>query len=249
MDSIDTKIGLVTVSAMLLLGMAGSANAQDRWEWRIAPYLWASDIKETTFFDGSLIGGSDTEFSDLVDITDTGVTLRVEAHKGKWGWFGDISYAESSDQDQDLIATVDVNIEDLVLDFGGMYRPAGFEDNLDLLFGIRYLSIEEQYLFTFPGSNTLALTVDEDYTDVLLGARIRVPLSERWLLAFSGDLSFADSEGTYTAQGLINYKFGSKRQHQLSFGYRYRELEYDRSDTIEVEKTVHGPVLGIVFGF
>jgi len=43
--------------------------------------------------------------------------------------------------------------------------------------------------------------------------------------------------------------FGSKRQHQLSFGYRYRELEYDRSDGIEVEKTIHGPVLGIVFGF
>ncbi len=248
MNTMNAKIGLVTAT-ILLLGLAGGAHAQDRWEWRIAPYIWLSDIKENLFLDGSAIGGSDTEFSDLVDITDTSLTLRVEAHKGQWGWFGDISYAELSDQDQSLIATVDVNIEDLVFDFGGIYRPAGFEDNLDLLFGMRYLSTKEQYLFTFPGSNTLVLTVDEDYTDVLAGARFRVPLSERWQLAFSGDLSFLDSEGTYTLQSLVNYQFGSKRQHQLSLGYRYRELEYARSDGIEVEKTIRGPVLGIVFGF
>ena len=205
MNRIDTKVGLVTVTAMLLLGLAGGADAQDRWEWHIAPYIWLTDIKENLFLDGSVIGGSDTEFSDLADITDTSLPLRVEAHKGEWGWFGDISYAEFSDQDQGLIATVDVDIEDQVLDFGGMYRPAGFENNLDLLFGIRYLSVEEQYLFTFPGSNTLAITVDEDYTDFLAGARFRVPLTERCLLAFSGDVSFLDSEGTYTAQGLVNY--------------------------------------------
>ena len=132
MSLINAKFGLVITTAMLLLGLAGGANAQGN-----------------LFLDGSVIGGSDTEFSDLVGITDTSLTLRVEAHKGQWGWFGDISYAELSDQEQ----------------------------------------------------------------------------------------------------GLVNYQFGSQRQHKLSFGYRYRELEYDRSKGIEVQKTIRGPVLGIVLGF
>lgn len=235
----------------LLLAAPTAAGADDGWRWDITPYMWFSDIGETLVVNDFETEGSVTEFDELVDLVDTSLQLRFEGAKDRWGMFADLTYIELSDSDTGEygLLTTDVEIDETLLDLGAIYRPGGEDGRLELLFGARMYSVDESYAITAGERDPRVTEINEDYLDLLLAARYTLPLAERWALAFTGDLSLGDTDLVWTAQAAVGWSFGSSNQHAVVLGYRYREMDYEKADVVEVDKTISGAGLGVTFGF
>jgi len=68
------------------------------------------------------------------------------------------------------------------------------------------------------------------------------------MVSLRGDVSAGGTDLTWTAQGLLGWRFGAKRNSAILAGYRYRELEYGKAGVLDVEKTLSGFVLGFKIG-
>ncbi len=93
------------------------------------------------------------------------------------------------------------------------------------------------------------MSIDESYLDALIGARYHIPLSERWVISLRGDVSLGGTDFMWTAQGLVGWRFGAKRNSAIFVGYRYRDMKYSKADVFEVKKTLSGLGLGVKIGF
>jgi len=239
------------VAAILIVTSGATARAADGWQWSIAPYIWASDISETLLLNDEIVGGGDTEFKDLVELVDTSLQLHFEGVRDRWGLFADLTYIDLSDSETGELEILrfDVEITEALLEAGAIYRPSGRSGKLDLLFGARYLSVDEKYRLQLGGLDPFEAAVDEGYLDALVGARYRIPLSQRWMISLRGDVSLGGTDHMWTAQGLVGWLFGAKRNSAVFLGYQYRDMKYVKADVIEVEKNLSGFGLGVKIGF
>jgi hypothetical protein len=239
---------IVIVAALLL---TSPARAADDWNWSITPYIWASNISEDLLILGEIEGGGDTEFKDLLDIADTSLQLHFEGTRDRWGLFADLTYVELSDSETgDLeLLRFDVEIQETLFEAGAIFRPGGRSGNFDLLFGARLMSLDEKYRLQLGERDPRERSIDEAFLDALIGARYRIPLSERWMISLRGDLSLGGTDFIWTAQGLLGWRFGAKRNSAVFVGYQYRDMKYNKGENIEVERTFSGPALGVKIGF
>jgi len=240
----------VATTVMILLFLP-PAQAADGWDWSITPYMWASDISEDLILSGEVVGGGDTEFKDLVDLIDTSLQLHFEGTRDRWGLFADLTYIDLSDSETGELELLrfDVEIQETLLEAGAIYRPGGRSGKLDLLFGARLLSVDEDYRLQLGELDPLELSIDESYLDALIGVRYHIPLSERWVISLRGDVSLGGTDFMWTAQGLVGWRFGAKRNSAVFLGYRYRDMKYSKADVFEVKKTLSGLGLGVKIGF
>jgi len=239
----------VVLATIVLTAAAPCVHAQDRWQWDVAPYIWASSISEDLILDGEVVGGGDTSFKDLVDLTESSYLIHLETIGESIGFFFDGMSIELSDQEVGQLLQTDVEITEKTTDAGIMIRPAGRGGKLDLFLGLRVISLDERYLFTLGENDPFEVRIDESYWDALFGLRYNHPLGERWLLSFRGDVSFGGTDGTWTIQAAAGWLFGASRRHAVIVGYRHRNLEYEKGRVLDVERTLSGPVLGVNFGF
>lgn len=238
----------------IFLAMTANAVAEDT-EWLVAPYLWYADISlEQSSGGGGGIGGS-----DLLDVTDAFGMIRIEAARGHWGATFDWIFLGLSDtrvvnvplpppgEQLSLRAEVDLT----VIEFAGIYRLSGDETGVQALFGLRNISVDKLLLATPPlGGPTQRFESDDDFTDVMLGARFLHRFDDRWDLSARGDYSFGDSDGTINLLGSVGFRFNDL--FAMNLGYRYASLEYQDSDPDVAESTtidLSGPVLGFLFRF
>lgn len=241
----------VLVIAVILVAGAHAAHAGDRWQWSLTPYIWATDISENLVVGGQAVGGQDTEFKDLVDMLDSSLQLHFEGIGGRWGLFADVMYSDISDSEtgEYEIVRFDAEIEETVVETGAVWRPGGRSGRFDLLLGGRLFAVDEDYRLQVGQFEPFERAIDERYVDALIGARYHVPLSERWVISLRGDVSTGGTDLTWTAQGLVGWRFGARRNSAVFLGYRYRDLKYTKADVIEVKRTLSGFGLGVKIGF
>jgi hypothetical protein len=239
------------VIAVSVAAVATVADAGERWQWSITPYMWATDISEDVLLNGTVVGGGDTEFDDLVDIVEASYQLHFEGMREHWGMFADVNYVDLSDSatGEYGLARLDVDYEEMLLEAGALCRPGGRSGNLDLIVGVRALTFDERYRLQVAGGQPREVSVDEDYVDFLIGARYNIPLSQRWVISLRGDVSTGGTDHILTAQGLLAWRFGAKRNSAIFAGYRYRDMKYRKADVLVDEKTLAGFGVGVRFGF
>jgi len=244
-----TRTAVIILAVLAFAAAALPACAEEGWQWGITPYIWASAISEDLTVRGTSIGGNDTSFSDLVDLVDTSFQIHFEGVRGRWGMYADLTYIKLSDEETGEILHTDAEIEELLFEAGALYRPGGSDGPFSLLFGLRLLAADETYLLTLGDLGPFELANDEEYLDAMIGLRYRWTFGDRWLASLHGDVSFGDTDLFWTAQALGGWRWGARRQHAILFGYRYRQLEYEKAGVFEVDKTLSGPIVGALFGF
>lgn len=242
---------VVTIAAVLMVTAGASAQTSEGWLWSVTPYIWASDLSETLIVDDEIVGGGDTEFKGLADLTDTSLQLHFEGLKDRWGLFADINHVSLSDSETGELELLrfDVEITETVVEAGAIYRPGGRTGGLDLLFGTRYFSVDETYRLQLGERDPFNVRVDEGFWDALVGIRYAMPLGQRWAIMMRGDVSLGGTDHMWTVDGKLAWLFGAKRNSAVFVGYRYRDVKYTKADVVEVEKTLSGPGIGVKIGF
>ncbi len=220
------KISFV-VMALILMGMVPTVEAQsgsDEWELQIAPlYLWAVNL------DGSMtVRGVDAplelSFQDAFDNLDAGLTLHFEAWHTKWGFIGDFSYLNLSDDVAGPLGLVSANVDlkDWIVEASAGYR---FHPSAFLILGVRYYKVDATITPDGPVGLLPTLEGEEGWLDPIVGFGWRPKLSKRFTLNFRGDVG-----GFGLASDLVWHATGSidlRLSRHVAAGAGYRILDYD----------------------
>ncbi|MEJ2298660.1 MAG: hypothetical protein P8X94_09215 [Woeseiaceae bacterium] len=119
------QVFVIAGFAAALCAPGANANAQEALQWSVTPYLWASDTTVDLTIRDTNIGGDDISFDDLLDVLDAAFMVHVEAGRGNWSAFLDITYLSTSDTTERPLATIDGDSEQTIIDAAVTYWPGG----------------------------------------------------------------------------------------------------------------------------
>lgn len=228
---------------------SGQARAGDRWDWAIEPYVWAASIgTDLKTVRPPTDAESELDFGDVIDKLDGVFQVRVEGRGDRIGAFADFTYLGLADRTTRRTLSTETDLDTRLLDFGASWRPGGRRDaGLDLLTGIRYVDVDLGVQFKPNDPNFVPRAIDSgrDYTDLLVGARYAWQFQGNWGMSLRGDLSFGDTEGSWSAAVMGQYRTGSG---MWLFGYRYLEIELGDGD-LDTTISMSGPQVGYGFRF
>lgn len=234
---------LVAATCLCSVPLGAHAQGSDRLEWSITPYIWATSTSLDLSFRDQDIASEKISFGDLMDMMDSAFMVHVEAGRGHWSGFTDLTYLAISDRDKRPNVTIDSESTQVFLDAALAYWPGGAGAGLNVFGGIRYTGLDDEFKITLGNTLLGKQRSDKKYTDALLGARYRFDLAPRWSLLTHADFSFGDSEGTWLLRGLFGYTVGKRQMNRLLFGYQYKQAEFEDGD-LGLDYTYQGPLAG-----
>lgn len=243
-----SSAGFAAVLAVISALPSPTARAEDRgeWEWMVAPYVWAASIKTDLSVPFPVAdGGSD--FS-IIDKIDGAFEAHVEAQNEDFGVFADLTYLGLADTVSRQRIDIRTSLDAVLFEAAAVWSPGdGRLKGVELFGGLRYIDVETNVNFDpqNPVFDTLSIDPGKSYSDFMLGARYTWAFAERWRLTLRGDGSFGDTEGTWNASIVGQYRVS---YGEWLLGYRYLNVEVeDRRN--EMELSLHGPMVGFGFVF
>lgn len=236
------------------------------WRFELTAWAWLMGLDGTSGVRGRTTDVS-ANFIDIADASDSLAALsgRLELGYGRLGAFVDAFYADLGVDDVSGpvgLARIDITYKQTIVDFGVMYRlaewpltDAGLPEprnaTLDLYAGGRYSNVELE----FDPANAASLSGDEDWLDPIIGAKLVLPLEERWRFMINGDVGGfgVASDFTWSATAVIGYDFelfGALASVLLG----YRAIGWDFSDGSGEDRFTwdvvqHGPMIGLTIRF
>ena len=224
---------------------AVAASGDDGWTWTAAPYIWATSIK-ADFDDSVPVSDPSPDFSDIVDKIDGAFLGHLEGQGDQWGIMSDIIFLSLADDRDRPNFSIEGDLDATIFELAAVWSPGdtryqGFEGFI----GMRYMDVELGLAANpvNPGLSPRSTGFDKGYTDALVGARYTLPLGDKWALGLRGDISFGDSEGSWSANAMFRRQLGSGA---LLLGYRYFDVELQPgADSFDL--TLYGPEIGYAF--
>jgi hypothetical protein len=222
-----------------------AASGGDGWTWTAAPYIWATSIK-ADFDDSAPVSDPSPDFSDIVDKIDGAFLGHLEGQGDQWGILSDLIFLSLADDRSRPNFSIDADLDTTIFELAAVWSPGATRyQGFEAIVGLRYMDVE---LGLTADPDTPALSgrstgFDKGYTDALVGARYSLQLADKWALGFRGDVSFGDSEGSWSANVMFRRELGSGA---LLLGYRYFDVELEPgADSFDL--TLYGPEIGYAF--
>jgi hypothetical protein len=237
------------VAVLLLINFSPAARAaeDEGWDWMVAPYLWAASIG-TDVNEDAPPAGTDSDFPDIIDKIDGVFMARLEGRADHFGAFADVVFLSLADDNDHRLSHTESDLDAWLIDAAGVWSPGDDRSHgLGLFAGLRYVDVDlaVQVDPINPVFDTATIGTNRNYSDVLVGARYTWAFSERWGLTLRGDGSFGDTEGSWSASAIAQYR---TRNGGWLFGYRYLSVELATGDST-TELTLSGPAIGYGFSF
>lgn len=237
---------VAALATSLCLGGSGAALAQDSWDFNGFIYLWGSGLSGTTTTGQNI----DMSFGDILDKLDFGLMGTVEANRGRWSVFGDAIYLKLAEGKNAAVgpgipATADASMKGYIFtgavgyDFlnTGDTRVNGFG-------GVRMLQLDATANLSIAGGSRRVSASNQNW-DAVIGLRGRQTLSDRWTLAYYGDIGTGESDLTWQAAMSFDYRINN---WNLSLGYRHMAWDISNSAVLS-DLSVSGPFIGAKFSF
>jgi hypothetical protein len=226
-----------------------SGSDDEKWTYSLAPFLWAMNINGSSTI-GPVTAPLELDFKDdLLDNLDSALMLHFEANKGPLALFAEYQYSKlKPGTELPNGATVNVDYKNILGELGAGYTIDGLnsEATLQVIGGARYY---KQTLDAAIASGPTLVEVDESWWDVFLGARVLMPLSDKWSLIIRGDGATGGSNATWHASGLFDWRFTN--WGSLLLGYRFMNIDYENDkqgrERYAYNADQQGPILGINF--
>lgn len=229
--------------------MAGTARAGERMDWIIAPYGWAAsigtDLKTSSPPSES---STDTDFRDVVDKLDGAFEIHIEGQGDRFGFFTDFTYLGIADDRVHPRFAIDSDLDTRLFELAAVWNPSPERfRGVDVFAGLRYIDVDltVQLEPNNPIFNNVRIDGGRTYNDFMVGARYTWALSPRWALTLRGDGSFGDTDGTWNASAVTQFRTGNGA---WAFGYRHLDVEIEAGGS-KTHITMSGPVIGYGFRF
>lgn len=253
MNAHPKTAGIATLACMAAsLCFAVPAHAADDagWQWMVAPYGWLASIgaDADTSHPPSPIS-NDLTFNDIVDKIDGAFEMHVEGQGGHFGMFADFTYLGLTDHHDLTHFTSKTDLDSRLFEAAAVWSPGPERfEGFDLFGGLRYIDLD----FTLrlypvdPQFGVASVHTSESWSDFMIGARYTWALSDHWRLTVRGDGSFGDTDGTWNASAVAQYR---TKHGAWLFGYRYLDATLKSSDGTRLSVNVNGPQIGYAFIF
>ena len=208
---------LALLSVLGVMGFSTMAHAE--WHFGLGTGPQLLNVKGTQGINtarGAVEIDVDLDPDDLADVTESAIGLGGYATDGKWVIqfvVGKLELEEGASTGKGgatLTAKVgfDVTGAELTVGYPVYEIPAL---TLRAYTGARYTKHELDLSLTATGGfaqlNGLSKSIDESWTDVLIGLSADVPFAEKWNWNIKADAGFGGSEGTYLASTGITWRF------------------------------------------
>lgn len=251
------KAFISVFSLLVSMGLAQAVDEvspiptiSDAWRFEVTPYLWASGIKGTVGLDSGLAKSADFTSSNVLGALKSGGMISAEAHKGNWGFMGDIVAATL--QKTGAIPNTGnavgdkITVQQTLLTGLATYTVANTQDvYVDGLFGAR--AIYATATLNVNGYGTASKTTST--VDPVIGAKGRYRIADStWYLPFYGDIGSGGGTTNLTWQAMagVGKTFGRLIDASLT----YRALYYDMKDGGVLQKTTMlGPQVAVTLKF
>lgn len=236
------------------------------WRFDFNTWIWAMGVSGDVGVRGRT-ADIDASFIDILDESDSVFAFsgRLEVGYERFGGFIDGYYANLGVEDASGpagLADIDVTMEQIIIDFGAMYRVGVWEPTgtaamnerditLDLYAGGRFNDLELE----LDPANVATRSGDKQWVDPIVGAKLVYPISERFRLSVNGDVGGfgVESDFTWSGTAVIGYDFNLFDIPATVYG-GYRAIGWDYSEGSGMEEFTwdvvnHGPMLGFSVRF
>jgi len=268
---LQTRLTVLAAAFFLYMGEPTYAQSDlgvDTWDFQFTPYFWLADLDGDSTLSG-ITGSADLDFSELWDFVDFGASGRLEACKGRWGFFLDGSYLDlGADYTASLgpaVIDTEVDLRQTIVDIGLAYRliqePVGRDGDqsltLESLGGVRYEYLkQEAELNVIAGPFAAGTTIggDEEWVEPFVGARLTWGITKTFAAAIRGDIGGfgigSASDLTWNLLAGVDWQF--RKNMSLKAGYRILDIDYERgsgTSTFGLDAQMKGPILGLSIYF
>jgi hypothetical protein len=242
------------------------SEAVSPWRVEFTTWIWAMGTEGDVGVRG-LTANVSASFTDIIDDSDSLFALsgRLEVGYEKFAVFVDGFYADIGVDNitgPEGMADVDLTFEQIIVDFGAMYRIGDWEPSggaaaneqnitLDLYAGGRYIDLEME----LDPASQASRSADQQWIDPIFGAKLNYPISENWLFNINGDIGGfgVESDFTWSTTAVFGYNFDLfSIPATVLFGYRAYGWDYADGagqDRFVWDVTQHGPILGLSLRF
>jgi hypothetical protein len=259
------KIVLGLLGLMLLTTFSPTvAGAADDWKFAITPYLWGAGVNGTATVKRHE-ADVDKSFGDILNDLDFAAMVNLQARKGRFGLYTDVTYLGLSDTTPVTspagvkLLEAKTELDSWIVDFGGSWEVArwgqaaqGKEGFADLFVGGRYWSVDTEITADgpfFAGERKVSRTVG--WVDPVVGARFAADLTPKLQLICRADVGGFEigdaSKLTWSAAGYLGWRFSPLVSAWAGYKHLAVERENDKGDSIDL--AFSGPVLGVSFSF
>lgn len=240
--------------------------SESPWRFDIYTWIWLMGVDGELGVRGRASDVS-ASFGDILDNSDSifAFSGRLELGYGRFAGFVDGMYADIGADDQSGrrgLASVDVELEQTIVDFGLMYRIGDWEPTgnaagnprnltIDLYAGARYSGLDLE----LRPANDSDRSGSKDWIDPIVGAKAVIPIAERWHLMINGDVGGfgVNSDFTWSATAVVGYGFHLfDRPASVMLGYRAIGWDYSDGSGDEeftFDAIMHGAILGFSLHF
>lgn len=250
--------GAAAASLVMTLG-AGAAQAGD-WSWTVTPYGWLTDVGVDVEIHDRQVVDEKIPVSDLVEILDTIVQMRLEVQYRAYGLSLDVFDVTMSDEVKGLAlpqgagtADLDADMGMTIVDVAGFYDPNGDRQGVSFLYGTRILNerstIDAAIRPTAGTSFDKEYEVSETYVDALLGVRFTKRFSRHWSWHMQADLSMGGTDFTWSTNPSLAYAFGETGRYALTAGYRHMHVDFVDEHGVDPEMSLSGALVGLRLSF
>ena len=248
-------LAALSVAALTLAGTGFAADGQDdSWHFGVSVPLWAPQINGNATVRGHQ-QDVDVSFSQLKDHLDASFALGLDAHKGKFGLYGDVGYMKFSVGS----GGVSDDLKFVVADGGMSYQLVKTGEERPFILaataGVRFWGTWNKLTLRGPGGNLLfSGSGNQTLVDPVIGLRGSQYLARKLHLDFAGDFGgfdiSNDTDWTWSASGVVTYDF----LKWLSLSAGYRALALDESNGSGTSKNgvnliFNGAVIVVRFQF
>lgn len=240
-------------AAALLLAAPFAAQAAPQsgsdWDWMVAPYVWAAsigtDVRTSTPPSNA---SNDVAFDDVLEKLDGVFEVHGEGQGDAFGVLTDFTYFGLADEDDHRFLRTESDLDLRLFELAAVWSPGPERfTGLETFAGARIIDLDTtiQFIPYNPAFSRRSLTLGDTFYDVMIGARYTWKLSDKWTLTLRGDGSWGDTDGTWNASVVGQYR---TRNGGWVFGYKYFDVDLEQGgDSLSV--SLDGPVIGYAFRF
>ena len=243
--------------ALLASSLTAAANneqaADEDWQFKIAPYLWATSIDAKAGLQGTPPQEVDISVSDVIDNLEMALLINFRAQKGQWGVAIDTVYMDlrGSNRFGPLDSKLTADVQQLLVSPSVFFQPRHIE-GLELLIGARHADLDNTISIKGPLCSTLGrpckVSDGDDWFEAFVGARYSYDVNDRFSLFGYGDLGGFSGQSDSMYQFMLGAEYKFSDTLKLSAGYRVFDVDYESSGFAYDAKT-EGLIAGIGFIF